>query len=435
MSSTAMVAATARVAGLRWLQLVSGVVCMIAAANIQYAWTLFVPEIQKTFGWSRPSIQTAFTIFVIIQTWLTPIEGYLIDRFGPRLLVIFGGVFTGLAWITNSYATSLTGYYAGAVIGGIGVGCVYATCVNNAIKWFPDRRGLAVGLTAGAYGFGSALTIIPIANMIAGGSFQEAFFWYGLVQGLIIMLASLALRAPTAGETQPSTILVQSRRDYTLLEAVQTPVFYTLFVMFILTVTGGLMAVAQLGPMAQDLGVKDTNVNFYFFVLAALPFALLLDRIMNGISRPLFGWISDHIGRENTMCIAFLLEGFGIVALATFGSNPWAFVFLSGMVFLAWGEVYSLFSATSGDAFGTKNIGSIYGVLYCSKGIAALLVPLGNVITEATGSWTTVLYTVAAMDIAAAVCALLVLKPLLRSHMTNSATVAAGRGVSRQQLA
>ena len=435
MSSTAMVAATARVAGLRWLQLVSGVVCMIAAANIQYAWTLFVPEIQKTFGWSRPSIQTAFTIFVIIQTWLTPIEGYLIDRFGPRLLVIFGGVFTGLAWITNSYATSLTGYYAGAVIGGIGVGCVYATCVNNAIKWFPDRRGLAVGLTAGAYGFGSALTIIPIANMIAGGSFQEAFFWYGLVQGLIIMLASLALRAPTAGETQPSTILVQSRRDYTLLEAVQTPVFYTLFVMFILTVTGGLMAVAQLGPMAQDLGVKDTNVNFYFFVLAALPFALLLDRIMNGISRPLFGWISDHIGRENTMCIAFLLEGLGIVALATFGSNPWAFVFLSGMVFLAWGEVYSLFSATSGDAFGTKNIGSIYGVLYCSKGIAALLVPLGNVITEATGSWTTVLYTVAAMDIAAAVCALLVLKPLLRSHMTNSATVAAGRGVSRQQLA
>jgi len=435
MSSTAMVAATARVAGLRWLQLVSGVVCMIAAANIQYAWTLFVPEIQKTFGWSRPSIQTAFTIFVIIQTWLTPIEGYLIDRFGPRLLVIFGGVFTGLAWITNSYATSLTGYYAGAVIGGIGVGCVYATCVNNAIKWFPDRRGLAVGLTAGAYGFGSALTIIPIANMIAGGSFQEAFFWYGLVQGLIIMLASLALRAPTAGETQPSTILVQSRRDYTLLEAVQTPVFYTLFVMFILTVTGGLMAVAQLGPMAQDLGVKDTNVNLYFFVLAALPFALLLDRIMNGISRPLFGWISDHIGRENTMCIAFLLEGLGIVALATFGSNPWAFVFLSGMVFLAWGEVYSLFSATSGDAFGTKNIGSIYGVLYCSKGIAALLVPLGNVITEATGSWATVLYTVAAMDVAAAVCALLVLKPLLRSHMTNSATVAAGRGVSRQQLA
>jgi MFS transporter, OFA family, oxalate/formate antiporter len=409
----------------RWLQLVLGVVCMVAAANIQYAWTLFVPEIQKNFGWSRPSIQTAFTIFIIVQTWLTPLEGYLIDKFGPRLLVLFGGLFTGLAWIIDSYAASLAGYYAAAVVGGIGVGCVYATCVNNAIKWFPDRRGLAVGFTAGAYGFGSALTIIPISNMIAGGGFQAAFFWYGLVQGIIIMLAALALRAPSAGETHPSTAVPQSRRDYTLLEAVRTPVFYVLFAMFILTVTGGLMAVAQLGPMSQDLGVKDTKVNLHFFVLAALPFALLLDRIMNGISRPLFGWISDHIGRENTMAIAFTLEGLGIVALATFGSNPWAFVFLSGMVFLAWGEVYSLFSATSGDAFGTRHIGSIYGVLYCSKGIAALLVPLGNVITEATGTWSTVLFTVAAMDITAAICALFVLKPLLRRHIALSGAIAA----------
>ena len=404
----------------RWMQLVLGVACMVAAANIQYAWTLFVPEIQKTFGWQRAAIQTSFTIFILVQTWLTPIEGYLIDRLGPRIIVLIGGFFTGLAWIIDSYATSLTGYYVGAAIGGIGVGCVYATCVNNAIKWFPDRRGLAVGFTAGAYGFGSALTIIPIANMIAAGGFRVAFFWYGLVQGIIIMLASLALRAPHAGETKASTTIVQSRRDYTLIEAAQTPVFYVLFAMFILTVTGGLMAVAQLGPMSQDLGVKDTKVDLFFFVIAALPFALLLDRIMNGVSRPLFGWISDHVGRENTMFAAFLLEGLGIIALATFGSNPWAFIFLSGLVFLAWGEVYSLFSATSADAFGTKNIGSIYGVLYCAKGIASLLVPIGNLISEATGTWSTVLYTVAAMDITAAVCALMVLKPVLRRHQARS---------------
>ena len=402
------------------MQLVLGVACMVAAANIQYAWTLFVPEIQKTFGWQRAAIQTAFTLFILTQTWLTPLEGYLIDRFGPRIIVLIGGFFTGLAWIIDSYATSLTGYYVGAMIGGIGVGCVYATCVNNAIKWFPDRRGLAVGFTAGAYGFGSALTIIPIANMIAAGGFQAAFFRYGLLQGIIIMLASLALRAPRAGETKASATIVQSRRDYTLIEAAQTPVFYVLFAMFILTVTGGLMAVAQLGPMSQDLGVKDTKVDLFFFAIAALPFALLLDRIMNGVSRPLFGWISDHIGRENTMFAAFLLEGLGITALATFGSNPWAFIFLSGLVFLAWGEVYSLFSATSGDAFGTKNIGSIYGVLYCAKGIAALLVPIGNLITEATGTWSTVFFTVAAMDITAAVCALVVLKPVLRRHLARS---------------
>src|SRR5258708_3158741 len=273
----------------RWLQLILGVACMVAAANIQYAWTLFVPEIQKTFGWPRASIQTAFTIFIIIQTWLTPIEGYLIDRFGPRILVLIGGLFTGLAWIMDSYATSLAGYYTAAAVGGIGIGCVYATCVNNAIKWFPDRRGLAVGLTAGAYGFGSALTIIPIANMIAGGGFQAAFFWYGLVQGIVIMLASLALRAPMAGETRPSTTLLQSRHDYTLLEAVLTPVFYTLFVMSLLTVTGGLLAVAQLGPMSQDLGVKDIKVDLHFFIISPLPFALLLARVMSRVSPPLLG--------------------------------------------------------------------------------------------------------------------------------------------------
>ncbi len=377
----------------RWMQLILGVICMIAAANIQYAWTLFVPEIQKTFGWQRASIQTAFTIFILVQTWLTPLEGYLIDRFGPRIMVLIGGFFTGLAWIIDSYANSLVGYYAASAIGGIGVGCVYAR---------------------------SALTIIPIANMIAAGNFQGAFFWYGLIQGIIIMLASLALRAPQAGETKASTTLVQSKRDYTLFEAARSPVFYVLFAMFIMTVTGGLMAVAQLGPMSQDLGVKDTKVNLYFFAIAALPFALLLDRIMNGISRPLFGWISDHIGRENTMFVAFMLEGCGIIALGEFGNNPWAFVFLSGLVFLAWGEVYSLFSATSGDAFGTKNIGSIYGVLYCAKGIASLLVPLGNLISEATGSWSTVLFIVAGMDITAALCALVLLKPILRRHLARS---------------
>src|SRR5262245_45852301 len=194
----------------------------------------------------------------------------------------FGGLLTGASWVVDSFASSLTEFYIASAIGGIGVGCVYATCVNSAIKWFPDRRGLAVGLTAGGYGAGSALTIIPIANMIAGGGFQQAFFWFGLIQGVIIMAASLGLRAPQEGETKASATIVQSRKDYTLVEALQTPIFYVLFVMFILTVTGGLMAVAQLGPMAHDLGVKDTQINFGLFAMAALPFALLLDRIMNG---------------------------------------------------------------------------------------------------------------------------------------------------------
>ena len=407
----------------RWLQLVVGVVCMVATANIQYAWTLFVPEIQETFGWERASIQIAFTIFVLVQTWLAPIEGYFIDKLGPRLMVAFGALFIGAAWVINSQATSLMGFYLGAAIGGIGVGSIYATCINNALKWFPDRRGLAVGLTAGGYGAGSAATILPIAAMIDSAGFQETFFFFGLLQGGLAFIAAWFLRSPKAGEVKASTKLNQSRRDYTLGEAMSTKLFWLMFLMFICVVTGGMMAVAQLGVIAQDLGVKEFKVDLHFFVMAALPLALMLDRVMNGISRPLFGWISDHIGREKTMVIAFTLEGLGIIALGAFGHNPWAFLILSGVVFLAWGEVYSLFSALAGDAFGTKHIGKIYGVLYTAKGIGALFVPVGNLLMEATGTWSTVLYTVAAMDLFAAFLAIAVLPRTLKAHVARSAAM------------
>ncbi|OYX69998.1 MAG: oxalate/formate MFS antiporter [Rhizobiales bacterium 32-66-11] len=416
---------TAIVTTNRWLQLIAGVVCMVAAANIQYSWTLFVPEIQNAHGWSRASIQIAFTVFVVVQTWLTPIEGYFIDKYGPRNVVFVGGLFTGLSWIVNSYATSLAGFYFGAAIGGIGVGCVYATCINSALKWFPDKRGLAVGLTAAGYGSGTVLTIIPIANMLKTSGYSETFFLFGLIQGAVILLAAGFLRAPKKGEVTFSSSVAQSRRDYTLGEALRTPVFYVMMTMFILTVTGGLMAVAQLGVIAEDLGVKKVEVNLYFFAMAALPFALMLDRILNGVSRPLFGWVSDHIGREKTMFFAFAMEGIGIVALGAFGHNPWAFIILSGVVFLAWGEVYSLFSATTADTFGSAHVGKIYGVLYCAKGVAALLVPFANILMAATGSWSTVLYTVAIMDLTAAFMALFVLRPMLRKHHQMNADAAA----------
>lgn len=419
----------------RWLQLIAGVVCMVAAANIQYSWTLFVPEIVNTHGWTRASVQVAFTVFVVVQTWLTPIEGYFIDKYGPRVMVMVGGLFTGLSWVLNSYATSLTALYIAAAVGGIGVGCVYATCVNAALKWFPDRRGLAVGLTAAGYGSGTVLTILPIAAMIKSSGYQETFFTFGLVQGAVILLAAGFLRAPSKSEVTYSSTVAQSRRDYTLGEALRTPVFWTMLVMFILTVSGGLMAVAQLGVIAEDLGVKHIEVNLYFFAMAALPFALMLDRILNGFSRPFFGWISDHIGREKTMFFAFAMEGIGIVALGTFGHNPWAFIILSGIVFLAWGEVYSLFSATAADTFGSKHIGKIYGMLYTAKGFAALLVPMANLLMEATGSWSTVLYTVAAMDLTAAFAALFVLRPMLARHHRLNAEAAAAKTASREATA
>jgi len=246
---------------------------------------------------------------------------------------------------------------------------------------------------------------------------------FGMLQGSLAFIAAWFLRSPNAAEVKGSAKLVQARRDYTLKEALNTRLFWLMFLMFILVVTGGMMAVAQLGVIAKDLGVKEFKVDLYFFVMAALPLALMLDRIMNGISRPLFGWISDNIGREKTMVIAFTLEGLGIIALGYFGSNPYAFLILSGVVFLAWGEVYSLFSALAGDAFGTRHIGKIYGVLYTAKGIGALFVPVGNLMMEATGTWSTVLYTVAAMDLTAAFLAIVVLRPTLAKHVEVSKTL------------
>src|SRR5690606_28283755 len=240
----------------RWWQLVVGVICMIATANIQYAWTLFVPEIQGKFGWARAEIQIAFTLFVLVQTWLAPIEGYFIDKLGPRLMVAFGAIFIGVAWVINSQATSLAGFYVGAAFGGIGVGSIYATCINNALKWFPDRRGLAVGLTAGGYGAGSAATILPIAAMIESSGFQETFLFFGILQGSLAFIAAWFLRSPAKGEIQVSAKLAQATRDYTLKEALNTKLFWLMFFMFICVVTGGMMAVAQLGVIATDLGVK-----------------------------------------------------------------------------------------------------------------------------------------------------------------------------------
>jgi oxalate/formate antiporter len=400
---------------------------MVAASNIQYSWTQFVPEIQKAHGWERAAIQTAFSIFVVVQTWSTPFIGALIDRLGPRVLVLFGGLLTGLAWVINSFATTLPGFYVGAIIGGLGVGAVYATCINNAIKWFPDKRGLAVGLTAAGYGSGTILTVIPIARMIASSGYQSTFFTFGIIQGIVIVLFASFLKAPAPGAIayKANAAVAQSRRDYTLAEALRTPVFWVMLAMFTGTVTGGLMAVAQLSVIAEDLGVRNVQMNFVFFTMAALPFALMMNTIVNGVSRPVFGWLSDHIGREQVMFIAFSLEALGILALGWYGSNPWAFVVLSGIVFFAWGEVYSLFSATAGDTFGTKNIGTIYGLLYCAKGIAALLVPFGNLLMEATGTWTSVLYTMAVLDMSAALLAILVLKPLRRRLAEGDARTAA----------
>jgi OFA family oxalate/formate antiporter-like MFS transporter len=407
----------------RWLQLLIGIVCMTMIANLQYGWTLFVGPIDAKYHWGRAAIQVAFSIFVITETWLVPVEGWFVDKFGPRIVVVVGGILVGIAWMLNSIADSLTLLYIAAAIGGIGAGGVYGTCVGNALKWFPDRRGLAAGLTAAGFGAGSALTIIPIQSMIKGSGFEATFFWFGLGQGVIVFLLAWFLRVPKAGDVPASAHVQQSARNYTPVEMLKTPVFYVMYIMFVLVCAGGLMATAQLAPIAKDFKVADVPVSILGLTLPALTFALSIDRVLNGLTRPFFGWVSDHIGRENTMFIAFALEAVGIWALSAFGHDPLAFVVLSGLVFFAWGEIYSLFPSTCTDAYGTKYATTNAGLLYTAKGTASLLVPFANVLSSG-GNWHTVFVVAAIMNAIAAIMALAVLKPLRAADRRSVPAVA-----------
>jgi OFA family oxalate/formate antiporter-like MFS transporter len=422
----------------RWSQLIIGILCMVMIANLQYGWTLFVLPIGHATGWTRAAIQVAFTVFVLCETWLLPLEGYVIDRIGPKLTVCAGGVLIGASWVLDSVAASLMVLYVGSALGGVGSGFIYGATVGNAIKWFPDRRGLAAGLTAAGFGAGSAVTLVPISNMIAHSGYQSTFLFFGLLQGIVVVVAAQLLRAPPGSGMSRSTPMPASgmsavrpsrlhdiTRDYAPGEVAREPVFWLMYLLFVLVGAGGLMATAQLSVIATDFGVAKTPVTLLFLTMPALTFALAIDRVLNGLTRPFFGWVSDHIGRENTMFIAFLLEGLGILFLVWQAANPVAFVVLTGVVFFAWGEIYSLFPATCGDTFGRKFAATNYGLLYTAKGTAALLVPLGSLLREATGTWLAVLYVAAGVNLLAAVLALFVLKPLRRAFIGRSMTARA----------
>jgi OFA family oxalate/formate antiporter-like MFS transporter len=418
-----------RVSRQRWLQLTLGIVCMAMIANLQYGWTLFVNPIDAKYHWGRAAIQVAFSIFVLTETWLVPVEGWFVDRYGPKVVVLFGGVLVGVAWMLNSVASSLPMLYVAAAVGGIGAGAVYGTCIGNALKWFSDLRGLAAGLTAAGFGAGSALTVIPIQGVIASGGYETAFLHFGLGQGIVVCAISWFLRAPRAGEVDaPSSLMVQpAGRQYTPIEMVRSPIFWIMYVMFALVGAGGLMATAQLAPIAKDFDVDIVPVSLAGITLPALTFALSLDRILNGVTRPFFGWVSDKLGRENTMFIAFSLEAIGIWLLSMFGESPVTFVLLSGLVFFAWGEIYSLFPSTCTDAYGTRYATTNAGLLYTAKGTAALLVPWGNVLTTTTGNWHAVFTIAVIMNVAAALLAIFVLKPMRAVHHATPKSRAALR--------
>jgi OFA family oxalate/formate antiporter-like MFS transporter len=411
--------ASASPLGNPWVQLIIGIICMACVANLQYGWTLFVNPIDAKYHWGREAIQVAFTVFVIIETWLVPVEGYLVDKLGPRWVVMGGGILVAIAWLMNSSADSLTALYVAAAVGGIGTGCVYGTCVGNALKWFPGRRGIAAGLTASGFGAGAALTIVPIANMINSAGYEHAFLVFGLIQGGIVFVLSWLLLVP------PPTILAKAPKPsttthgYTPTQVLRSPVFYVLYFMFVLIATGGLTMAASMAPIAKDFGIAKTDVALFGMTMAALPFALFLNRIFDGVGRPFFGWLSDQIGRENTMAIAFFGGAAALFVLSQSGNNPVLFVLVTAFYFGVYGEIFSLFPATQGDTFGSKFAAANAGMLYTAKGSGALLVPLFTGYAKAHG-WSSVFSFFVTFSLVAGLFALFVLKPMRAKHFAKS---------------
>lgn len=429
----------------RWVQLIAGIIAMMAIANLQYAWTLFTTPIQAHLHVSLVAVQWTFTLFVALETWLVPFEGYLVDIIGPRLMLGLGSILVALGWIGSGRAESITGLYFWYGVGGIGAGIVYGGAIGNALKWFPDHRGLCVGLTAGAYGIGTASTIAPVAAMLKSSGYQHTFIVWGFIQGIVVLIAALFLARPPAGWAPPNwkekeakikAKLKISSLNLTPWQMLRQPSFYVIYLMMTMLAFGGLVVTAQLNPLAKTYKVDNVVV---LWGMTALILAITVDRLLNGLTRPFWGWVSDHIGRENAIFYSFVLEAICVFALLQLMSRPVWFVALSGLCFFAWGNIFSLFPAITGDLYGNKWATTNYGVVYTAKGLAALLAGPGAAwLFAKTGSWNKVFYAMIVCDLAAAFMALLWLKPLAARTVAAAESAAGapmvGGDVSTQPL-
>ena len=401
----------------RWIQLLLGLVCMIVISSPQYVWALFTQPLTTGLGASLPELQITFSILIVVQTFLSPWQGVLVDRFGPRLLLSIGVLVTGLSWILAAQAASLTTLYLTyGLLGGVGTSIVYVGVIGHMVQWFPDKRGLATGLVAAGYGVGALLTTFPIATVLRESTYDDALMRFGLIFGIVGLVAAQGLRRPDAAwqmawnqRARAATRVSTTPIDLSPIQMLGTRIFWLMFVMMTMMSTTGLMVTSQMGAFTRDFGMASVLV----WGLPLLPLALSLDRITNGATRPFFGWVSDRYGRENTMLIAFALEGTAMTLWLLSREHAVLFVLLSGLVFFGWGEIFSLFPSTLTDTFGTRHATANYGCLYMAQGIGSVLGgPVAALLHDSTGSWIPVFAVIIAMDFTTAALAIGVLKPM-----------------------
>ena len=411
----------------RWFRLASAAVAMIMIANFQYAWTLFVKPMIGAHAeqhWKLSDVQWAFSIFIACQTWFMPSSGWLIDRVGPRQFMTLGGLLCGAGWALLSQANSLPALYAFYAATGVGAALVYCGSMGVALKWFPDKRGLAAGITAAAFGSGTALFIPLIAHLLRSEGYRTTFIYTGVAQGFLIMCAAQFLRSPQPGEVPagPSTVKAKVRsrgEDFTPGQMLRTSHFYILYLMMFIMGVGGLMVTANLAKLAETFKITA----------AALIFAASMNPIANGVSRLFWGWVSDHMGRERSMVVAFLIQSAALlsVPLLAPGSDTFFIVCLA-LVYFSWGEIYVLFPSLAADLFGSRNASANYGFLYSTKGVAAIVGGgLAAMLFEKTGSWNVVFYGAAVLAFGSALMAAGLIKMPLprkpRAHVLDAVEV------------
>lgn len=407
----------------RWNQLILSLIAMMAISSPQYVWTLFTGPLNQKLGTTLAELQWAFSLLIILQTWCSPLQAYLVDRFGPRLLISVGALMSGGGWVLSAYVGNVWALYLTyGVVCGFGTGIIYVGIIGLMVRWFPDRRGLATGLAAAGYGFGAIFTSFPIDSMIKSSGYAHTLIVWGIIQGIIGIIAAQWLRVPPdgwlpAGYSPAAASTIQSKRDYTPAEMLKNPVFWLLFLMMSMMSTSGLMVVSNVGPFAKEFGVANVLV----LGMAALPLSLTLSRLTNGLTRPFFGWVSDHIGREGTMALAFSLECAAILVLFAFIDRPALFVVLTGLVFFGWGEIFSLFPSTLTDTFGAKFAATNYGFLYIAQGVGSILGgPAAAYLHQQTGSWTAVFIVVAILDAVTALLAVTALRGMRQKHFAKA---------------
>jgi OFA family oxalate/formate antiporter-like MFS transporter len=385
--------------------------------NLQYAWTLFAQPMVKAHAaqhWVLSDVQWGFGLFVAAGTWTMPFFASYIDKAGPRLFMAISGVLCAIGWGSLGHVDTLAGFYGLYALAGIGVACVYACGVAIAVKWFPDRRGIASGLITAGYGMGAALFNPIFDKLIKNIGYSDTFFWTGITHGAVILLAGLVLVNPPVGyKVAAAAVKPKVRRhnlDFTCTEMLRTPQFYFLFFAMLAVGIGGLMVTAQLKPVATNFKIGE----------AAVTIALILTPLANGSSRIVWGWISDHMGREHAMFTAFALQAVFLLAATTLGrTGDVIWVVLMVLVFLTWGELYVLFPAVLADLYGSKNSAQNYSFLYSAKGFASLLGSgIAASLFEKTGTWNYAFFGSAALAMISALMALYVRKMPLPQKRT-----------------